>query len=144
MLHAICDIPEPLPDHAPCYLQHFGAATFHSVCYLQLFGAGTCYFACGVKDQKNVSSWQQRPQAVAKSRTSSPRGHGLLAGLLSGWLANLLARCLPSWLACLLAGWLACLLAGWLAWLACLLACQSSLKQLSREKNPRDRRKKSP
>ena len=31
----------PLPFHAACYLQHFGAGTFHFACYLQHFGAGT-------------------------------------------------------------------------------------------------------
>ena len=50
----------PLPFHAACYLQHFGAGTFHfacslqhlgagtfhAACYLQHFGAGTFYFAC--------------------------------------------------------------------------------------------------
>ena len=29
----------PLPFHAGCYLQHFGAGTFHFACYLQHFGA---------------------------------------------------------------------------------------------------------
>ena len=50
----------PLPFHAACYLQHFGAGTFHfacslrhlgagnfhAACYLPHFGAGTFYFAC--------------------------------------------------------------------------------------------------
>ena len=29
----------PLSSHAACYLQHFGAGTFHFACYLQHFGA---------------------------------------------------------------------------------------------------------
>ena len=28
----------PLPFHAACYLQHFGAGTFHFACYLKHFG----------------------------------------------------------------------------------------------------------
>ena len=60
MVHAICSILEPIPDHAACYLQHFGAGTFylacyvphlgagifHLYCYLRHLGAGTCQFAC--------------------------------------------------------------------------------------------------
>ena len=36
----------PLPFHAACYLQHFGAGTFHFACYLQHLGAGTFHAAC--------------------------------------------------------------------------------------------------
>ena len=36
----------PLPFHAGCYLQHFGAGTFHFACYLQHLGAGTFHAAC--------------------------------------------------------------------------------------------------
>ena len=46
MLHAICSILEPIPDQAACYLQHFGAGTFHFVCYLQHLGAGTFHVEC--------------------------------------------------------------------------------------------------
>ena len=46
MLDAICSILGPNPDHAACYLQHFGAGTFHFVCYLQHLGAGTSHVEC--------------------------------------------------------------------------------------------------
>ena len=60
---------------------------------------------------------------------------GLLACWLAGWLAGLLARLLACCLACLLARSLACLLAALLPW-------HTSLRELSREKNPRGRKKK--